>query len=230
MFQIRIAAVLATLLWLVGCAAPQQAAVPLAADYYKARTDKIAVAMTELPKADTSFPGADCLLCIAFASAANSALTKAVQAWSTNELKPLPGDLAASLRSKSQPVSLIAEPLKLADFPDRKDNEPGSANKDFSKLKASQGVDRLLVVQVHALGAWRNYSAYIPSGAPRAVLKAQAFIVDLTTQKYDWYQEFDLAQPAEGNWDEPPAFAGMTNAYFQVLENFKDQIKKAVTP
>src|SRR4029079_13742290 len=113
---------------------------------------------------------------------------------------------------------------ELDKFKDRPNPEAGFARKDFSALRASAGIDRLLVIHVAALGAWRNYSAYIPNGPPVAVFKAQAYIIDLVTHKYDWYQEFALSQAAEGPWAEPPKFPGLTNAYFQVLERGKDSI------
>jgi hypothetical protein len=220
----------ALVLLMQGCAAPRQQAVTLPTDYFSAKTDRIGVAMTVVPKPDTSFPGAGCLLCLATASAANGQMTKAVQTWPSDDVKPLKSELAALLKAKSQQTVELGEPIELDKLKDRPNPVAGFARKDFSALRASAGVDRLLVVQIAALGAWRNYSAYIPNGPPVAVFKAQAYIVDLTNHKYDWYQEFDISQAAEGPWDEPPKFPGLTNAYFQVLERGKDSIKKAIAP
>lgn len=221
-------ACLAAAALLGGCATAPQNPVPLAGDYFTspARTGRVGVLVAELPKPDTAFPGADCLLCLAAASLANGDLSKAVVAWPTEELASLKADLAAALRARGDEVVVIDEAPKLADLPDRNGAEPGFARKDFTAYKAKAGVDRLLVVDVQALGAWRNYAAYIPTGAPRAVFKAQAYLVDLSTHKLAWYERVDLGRPAEGNWDEPPAFPGMTNAYFQVLEEGKDAVKR----
>lgn len=209
-----------------GCAAPVQPPVGLASDYFSARSGRIGVAISELPAPDTAFPGADCLLCLAAASVANRELTTAVASWSTEDLKALKAELVAALSARGQQAQAIDEPLKMDAVPDRKDAEPGFARKDYAALGQRAGVQRLLVVDVGALGAWRNYAAYIPSGPPRAVFKAQAYIVDLATHKLEWYQRFDLARVAEGNWDEPPKFPGLTNAHFQVLEEAKDAIKR----
>jgi hypothetical protein len=217
-------------LLLQGCAAPRQASVQLPSDYFTSRTDRIGVAMSALPKPDTAFPGAGCLLCMATASAANGQMTKAVQAWPNDDVKPLKADVAKLLKAKAQQVVEIAEPIELDKMKDRANAEAGFSRKDFSSLRTSQGVDRLLVINVASLGAWRNYSAYIPNGPPVAVFKAQAYIVNLSTHKYDWYEEFDLTQAADGAWDEPPKFPGLTNAYFQLLERGMDSIKKAIAP
>jgi hypothetical protein len=214
----------ATLL-LAGCATPPQPPIYLADGFFAARSQRIGVAVSEIPQPDTVFPGAGCLLCLAAASLANSSLTGAVNTWKTDELRPLQGELVALLKARGQTVVAIEEPLKLKELPDRDSTQPNYARKDFSALKKA-GVERLLVVDFHALGAWRNYSAYIPTGAPRAVFKAEAYVVDLATHRLDWYQMIDLGRPADGSWDEPPKFPGLTNAYFQVLEEGKDRIKK----
>lgn len=213
-------------LLLSGCATAPQEHIGLAGDYFGTRSNRIGVAVVELPKPDTLFPGASCLLCLATASIANSEMTSAVRTWPTDDLKPLKGDLVQALVARGQLAVAIDDVLDLSAVPDRKSTEPGFARKDFSNWKTKE-VDRLLIVNLRALGAWRNYSAYIPTGAPQAVFKGEAYIVDLTTHKLDWYQTFDLARASEGNWDEPPKFPGLTNAYFQVLEEGKDAIKKA---
>lgn len=212
-----------------GCATPPQAPVPLGKDFYTGRTDRIGVVMAELPAPDTAFPGADCLLCLGVASLANSSLTTVVKAWPVDDLKALPDELAALLRARQQKVVMAPTPIKLSELPDRKP-EAGFARKDFSALKARLDVDRLLVVNVVALGAWRNYASYVPTGAPRAVVKGEAFIVNLADHKYDWYEVLDLSALAEGAWDEPPKFPGMTNAYFQTVEMTRDRVRKAIAP
>ena len=56
---------LLVVLILFGCATARQPPVSLAEGYFSTRADRIGVAMSEIPKPATSFPGADCLLCIA---------------------------------------------------------------------------------------------------------------------------------------------------------------------
>jgi hypothetical protein len=216
---------LATLL-LVGCATPPQAPIDLSDGFFAARSQRIGVAVSEIPQPATVFPGAGCLLCLAAASLAHSSLTDAVNAWKTDELRPLQGELVALLKARGQNVVAIEQPLKLQELPDRDGAQPNYARKDFSALKSKAGVESLLVVNFQALGAWRNYSAYIPTGAPRAVFKAEAYMVDLATHRLVWYQMIDLGRAADGSWDEPPKFPGLTNAYFQLLEEGKDRIKK----
>ena len=215
---------------LAGCASPVQTPVNLSADYFsagKAKTGKVGVVMSDLPKPDTQFPGAFCLLCMAVANGAHSALSKEVQAFSTAELQPLPADLAALLKKQGLDVVLINEPLKVADLPDLGASDPvNKARKNYASLKAKHGIDRLLVVHITSLGVWRSYSAYVPTDPPRAVLNGTVSMIDLSSHALEWYLPLAVSRAADGAWDEPPKFPGLSNAYYQVLETGMDMVKK----
>ena len=184
------------------------------------------VASTALPVPDTCFPGAHCLLCLATASMTNNAMTTAVRQWPTDDLKNLKEEVAALLRAQGQTVVVINEPIKVADLPARNAPQAGFAPKDFSSIKAPTKLDRLLVIEYRSLGAVRNYSAYIPTGAPRATFEAHAYIVDLSTHKFELYDMISRDSLVQGNWDESPKFPGLTNAYFTAIEEGKDAIKR----
>lgn len=211
---------------LPGCATPRQESVSLSADFFKAGSGKIGIVMPEVPKPDTFFPGADCLLCIAAASLNHRSLTSEVQTWSTDEFQSLKQEMQALLKAQGQQVVLINEPLKIQDLPDRKDAAPGLARKDFTSVQQRADVNRLLVIQLHQLGVRRQHSAYFPTGPASATLSAEAYLVDFPSHQLAWFERVDLLRNADGNWDEAPKFPGLTNAYFQILEQSKDQIKR----
>ncbi len=214
-------------LGLVACASvPQQPAVDLPADYFKQSPGRIGVVMAPVPAPDTQFPGADCLLCYATASAMNGSLTTAVKAWPVEDVSALKTEMVTLLRARGVQAIALDQPLQLDTLPDRQ-AELGFARKSFAALAKSASVDRLLVINVQALGAWRNYASYIPTGAPQAVFKGEAYLVDAGTDRLEWFDRIDLALAAEGEWDEAPKFPGLSNAYFQVLEKGKDRIKKS---
>lgn len=219
-----------TAMLLGGCATPAQRPIDLAANYFssgKSKTGKVGVVMAELPKPDTSFPGASCLLCLAVANGAHSALNSEVQTFSTAELKPLPSDMVALLKKQGLEAIHIDEPLKVDDLPDLGASDPqNKSRKNFASLKAKYNIDRLLVVQFTALGVWRSYSAYVPTDLPKAVVVGNASLIDLATHSLEWYLPVTISRAAEGNWDEPPKFPGLANAYYQVLETGMDVIKK----
>lgn len=215
---------------LFGCAAPVQQPVNLASNYFssaQAKGGRIGVVMSQLPKPDTQFPGAFCLLCMAVANGAHSTLSKEVQSFSTAELKPLPAELVTLLRKQGLDAMLIDEPLKLADLPDLGASDPANkTRKNFGALKAKHQLDRLLLVDISVLGVWRSYSAYVPQDVPKAVLMGSASLIDLSNHALEWFLPLSVSRAAEGTWDEPPNFPGLSNAYYQVLESGMDQVKK----
>jgi hypothetical protein len=213
----------------VGCATAPQAPVQLSPQSLSTKDAKIGVAMTAVPKVDTHLPGASCLLCIAFASAANSALTSHAQTLPQEGLPKLKDDLAESLRKKGLDVFVVPEELVVRNLPDFNSKEPNFSRKDFSALRDKYKVDKLLVVDLSLLGFERTYSAYIPTSDPKAVLRGTGYLVDLKTHALEWYAPVDVVRSADGKWDEPPKFPGLTNAYFQVVELGKDSFLKPLS-
>lgn len=183
--------------------------------------------MAELPKPDTAFPGANCLLCLGVANGMHSSLSKEVQTFSTAELKPLPHDVVALLKKRGLDAVLIDEPLKIDALPDLNAGDTvNKSRKNFTSLKAKYNIDRLVVIHFTALGVWRSYSAYVPTDPPKAVVVGSASLIDLATHSLEWYQPVTISRAADEDWDEPPKFPGLTNAYYQVLESGMDVIKK----
>jgi hypothetical protein len=171
----------AAAVFLAGCATPPQPPISLSKEAVGAKNARIGVAMVAVPKVDTHFPGAGCLLCMAFASASNSAITTQVRTLTPEDLPKLKQDAAERLRKKGTEVVVIDEDLKLDAFPDVSKAEPGKARKDFSSLKTRYKLDRLLVLQIEMLGVIRNYSAYVPTSDPKGVVTGTAYIVNLQT-------------------------------------------------
>ncbi|UUZ52371.1 hypothetical protein LP419_22885 [Massilia sp. H-1] len=63
--------------------------------------------MTALPKVDTEFPGAYCLLCMVAASATNSTLTAYTRTLPYEELPQLKDQLGAVLSKRGATVTMI---------------------------------------------------------------------------------------------------------------------------
>jgi len=209
-----------------GCATAPPTAQPLRSEALATQGTRIGVALSTLPKPDTQFPGASCLLCYATASAVNSSLTTQVRTFTTQDLVAVRDDLAKLLRERGMEPVLIAQEIDLERLPEGS-KDAGRARRDFTALRSAHKIDKLLVVQVDGLGVTRNYSAYVPTGDPRATLNGAGYIVDLATQKLDWYLPLAVSVPAADNkWDEPPKYPGVTNAYFQALEMAMDQLKQ----
>jgi hypothetical protein len=222
----RVLVLLAVAVLATGCVTPPQPPVALAPNALASSGGKIGVAMTALPKVETSFPGASCLLCVMFASAANSTLSTHTGTLTAEDLPKLKADTAQALRAKGAEVVLIEENLALEDLPSFDSKTPGFARKDHAALRQKYGIDKMLVINITSLGIWRYYSAYVATSDPKAVFIGTSYLVNLKTNAYEWYQPININRAAEGSWDEPPKFPGLTNAYFQAIEMGKDTILK----
>ncbi|WP_426189977.1 hypothetical protein [Massilia sp. DWR3-1-1] len=209
---------------LTACATPQ-APVGMGATTLTKPGSSYAVMMTTLAPSDTFFPGADCLLCIAAASVANSKLTAHTKTLAPGELAKLNVEVAEALRKKGATVTVV-DAFDIKSLPDAAKSAPNFARKDFSSLKAKYHVDKLLVIAVDATGFERRYATYIPSSDPKAKVGGVSYIVDLSTNAYEWYMPINVQKASDGAWDEPPTFPGLTNAYYQALEMTRDQVIK----
>jgi hypothetical protein len=210
-------------LW--GCASNPQQPVAFADNPLTAHSGRVGVVMTALPKVDTSFPGAYCLLCLAAASAANSSLTKHTHTLTGEDLLTLKEGIADRLRKKGVDATVIAENLNTSALKDFKGTGTNVAKKDFREFKDKYKVDRLVVIDVTTLGIMRNYTAYIPQGEPTANLVGTLSVINLSTNTYEFFAPINQSKGAEGKWDEPPDFPGLTNAYYAVVESGKTVIQ-----
>lgn len=210
------------------CASAPQAPVGLNAASSLASGTRVGVVLVNVPKPDTSFPGAGCLLCYAAAAAVNSSLTKQVQTWGTEDLVALRADATKALKAKGVTAVAVDEPVDLSNLP----KGPGGPNKpafDFGALGKKYAFDKALVIHLQSLGVSRAYSAYVPTDVPRSEVQGVVYLVDLASQTYEWYQPVKASRAAAGNWDEAPSFPGVTNAYYQAIEEARDAVLKPIS-
>jgi len=224
--RFRLAPVMAlALAMLGGCAStPTQTRLPMADTALKAEAGRVGVVMSPLPKVDTQFPGAGCLLCIAAASAMNSSLTDHVRTLPPEEVPALKERAASLIAAKGATPVPIEAALDVSKLPDFRSEARNMAHKDFRGLKDRHQIDKLMMIQINTIGMVRTYSAYVPTSEPKAVFNGTAYLVDLKTNALQWYHTFSITKAADGAWDEPPKFPRLTNAYFQALELGKDEV------
>jgi hypothetical protein len=96
--------------------------------------------------------------------------------------------------------------------------------KDFRALASKHQIDKLVVIDVSMLGVLREYAAYFPTSDPKAIVNGKGFVVNLSSNAYEWFMPFDIRRAADGSWDEGPKFPGLTNAYYQSIEEAKDLV------
>lgn len=213
-------------IFLGGCASKPQVPVALTEGTLSSSAGKVGVLMTPVPKVDTQFPGAGCLLCYAFASASNSSLTKYTQTLPNGDLAKIGEEIAATLTKKGIQATVVPDAVDLSKLPDATGSAPNIAKKDFSSLRTKYKLDKLVVINLVTVGYLRTYSSYIPTSDPKATVAGEGYMVDLKTNTYDWFLPVVVSKSADGPWDEPPKYPGLTNAYFQAIETSRDSILK----
>lgn len=210
--------------FLTGCATPPQAAVSMPYRPFAEPGLRIGVAMSRLPKVDTSFPGAEWPLCHAAAALANAKLTAHTRTLPADDLAGLKDDIAEVLKRKGQVAVVINEPIAVEQLPKTNSTVRNAAGRDYSSLQARYQLDKLLVVEVTEVGITRPYSSYIATGEPKGIVSAKTYMVDFMDNSYEWYVPVLQYKSAQGNWDEAPAFPGLSNAYFQAIEAARQAI------
>lgn len=208
-----------------GCATTPQQPISLAEGAI-IDTSTVGIVVSPIPKTQTAYPGAGCLLCLATASAMNSSLSDHISTLSAEDLKQVSIILHENLEKMGHQPVLIEEPFDVQGLEKLDSKEPDTAKFNFSRYGERYDVDFLLVIQLDFVGVQRNYASYIPKGDPQAVVMGVAYMVNLENHQYLWYKPLQIFQSAEGEWDEPPAFPGMTNAFYQALERAIDAVNE----
>jgi hypothetical protein len=224
--SLRVAPVLAAIaISVAGCATAPQPAIDFAPSAVE--SGKVGVAMTSLPAIETHTPGADCLLCLAAASMANSSLNAHAKTLPYEDLPKLKNDVAELLRKKGATVVVIDENIKVDALGDAKGEGQNIAKKDFTPLAQKYGIDKLVIINIALLGFERKYAGYLPTSDPKGILRGTGYMINLKSNAYEWYQPVEVIKSADKTWDEAPKYPGLTNAYFQALEMGKDSFLKA---
>jgi hypothetical protein len=185
--------------------------------------------MEPIPEPTMALPGAGCLLCILTATAASSTLTEQVKTFSSDELASLPSEVKTVLEVDKKNVSIVDAVIQIDELPDSEGGE-NKPRKNFTELAKKYNVDQLLVIDIDSHGATRPYSSYFPTGAPEASINGKAYIIDLKSNDYLWYLPLSMFKGAGGEtWDEAPEYPGITNSYYQILEEFRDGVLNAIS-
>lgn len=219
-------AVAICVLFVTGCASvPQQSSVNLDLNLIP-KEQKIGLYVSPIPKITTWFPGANCLLCMGAASLANSSLTKQVETFQAEELAKTQAAITQQLKAKGYDVVVISSLIPEKKLAKIKPAVGSTIAKNYSAYKTQHGVDQLLVVNFSTVGVVRQYSSYIPNGAPQATVAAQFYMIDVARNAYNLYSPINIVKSADGEWDAPPVFPAMTNAFYQSEEEAVDLLKK----
>lgn len=221
--RINLLSVLIITFALIGCASPPQKEIGLISQYISGASGKIGVITTKLPDVEVTFPGADCLLCVGVAMAAHSSLRDHAVNLKGSELRDLNNSIISRLNSKGLQAVNLGNQLEINKLETVKDLKDGYSKKDFSGYQ-KEGFSALIIIHYKELGFKRGYQNYFPIEPPKASLIAEAYMVQVSDNKLNWYTSINLSKGVVGDWDVPPRFPQLTNSYYSLVEEFKDKI------
>jgi hypothetical protein len=211
-------------LTLTGCAHVQPP-VPLDHQFWDAKETTVGVAINVVPEPVLALTGNQGLLDLAINKGVNSKLSDNVEKWQVRDLNTLPDAIVAKLQAKGYKAKRIDAPVDLNKFKETSFRE-GYTARDLTSIKATYGVDRLLLVNVMGTGATRSYYSVVPTSVPMAQVYGQGMVIDLADNRLLWFKPFAVVQAAQGEWDEPN-YANLTNAFYQAMDTSRQQM---ITP
>ncbi|HEY7986590.1 MAG TPA: hypothetical protein VIE17_06685 [Methylophilaceae bacterium] len=192
--------------------------VSLNPSFWQARDKPVGIATTVAQPPTAYMIGDQGLLDIVINRANAAKLMDHLAKLETPKLKSLPNDFGSQLQARGFKVVYITEPVdpeKLPKF-SGKSGTTQFAERDYRSFKEKrnfkeQGVDKLLVISVDAVGTIRSYWGFLPGGPPQADIALHGQLIDLNTNELLWYEKIAGVKAVPEPWDQEPAFPNVTD-------------------
>lgn len=213
---------------LASCAIAPQKPVVINNTYWDQQNQRVGVYVQPIEAPQFYTEGDVRLLDYAVISMAMATVKEHFAQLDTSDYELLRDDISSYFSQAGKMVKLISEDIKIDNLPSF--NDPNSndetyfASKDYSKLKEKLDVDQLLLIKARRVGLARPYASFVPMGDPRAIFELEGELVDLSNNQLLWYSTITSVGFSSGEWDEPPAYPGLTNAFYASLESVKQKV------
>jgi hypothetical protein len=210
---------------LTGCGTIQKP-VALKPTFWEQRQAVVGIALAPVGKPTAQMLGNQGLLDIAINTANAKAMVERMESTEFKRLAAIPANIGGHLKDRGFAVKLLDQPVdqaKLADF-------TGGENftrKDFRSL-ASQGIERLLLIEVVQYGTSRSYYGFIPLGAPTANMVLRGSLIDLKTNELLWYQTYSTIRAVSDPWDQAPNYTNVIESVTANIDAGAVQIERAL--
>lgn len=210
-----------------GCATVKQERIDFSKSNISLNNPKIAVVQTPIPDITVNFPGADCLLCIGVAVAVHSDFRSYASKVSTVELNDIRQKIIAKMNQQGLNVSNSSLMIDVKKLENVNEKKLGFAFKDFSKINAN-GYGKLVIIDIKEIGFKRSYQSYVPLEPMKTNLVAEVYMVNIADNKLEWFNSVSLSKSTSGDWNNKPNYPEITNAYYSMIEEFKDSIIETI--
>ena len=197
---------------LTGCATVQKP-IPATSALFDNKDRTVAIAIEKMPEPGQVMLGNQGLLDIVINRANAKAIVDRLQKQDFKMVSGLPESFHTGLESRQIKVVMITEPIDTEAMPKFTEGSgDGVALRDYRPLAKKYNADKLLLVTARSLGTVRNYYGFLPLGAPRAYVALTGQLVNLSTNRLEWYEKVDTYADATGEWDQSPEYDNLMRA------------------
>ena len=182
-------------------------------------TAVVGVAVAVLPVAAVYKDGQQGLLDMAINEAAAGDLAAHLETLDVSRFRQTADVVMAKLRARGLQTVKIEQPIDPAQFPERSAGGDGKqfADRDYSSLERSTGIQRLVLLRLASVGTTRSYFGFVPTSAPHGYARATGQMIDLQTGQLLWSAASTRRQDVIDEWDQPPSFPNVDRAIAEAL-------------
>lgn len=197
---------------LAGCATVQKP-IPATGALFDNKDRPVAIAIEKLPEPGQVMLGNQGLLDVVINRANAKAIVERLQKQDFTTVSGLPEAFRQGLGSRQIPVVMVAEPIDTESMPKYTEGSgEGVALRDYRPLAKKYKADKLLLVTARSLGTVRTYYGFLPTGAPEGYVALTGQLIDLSTNRLEWYERVDVRANAMGDWDQAPEYDNLMRA------------------
>ncbi len=201
---------------LSGCVSPE---VALQQSFWKNKDQKIIVATATTDGAELYQAGDEGLLDVAINGGVTSQFNRYLQNYTMDWMRVMQIEFIARLASNNMNAKAYFTPIDLRTLTATNGNYSKIASKNFMPLRVALGNNKMLLISINEYGAVRDYYAFIPLDAPKAVCNIEGRLVDLTNNRILWRHKESKVLAVEGDWDQPPRYGNFTKALVKVTSS-----------
>lgn len=196
--------------FLSACAAEKN--IPMDASFWNKKSHhKVAVVSTKAPKAEVLTVGNQGILDMAINHAMAKNLSARLDQVDSNWYATLPNEMGNKLKSHKMTTVILSD----LNF---------HKNEDLLNAANGQGADQILVIRLNGVGTIRQYTGFIPLGAPKAYVVLKGELFDASSKAVLWRHLVDVKVPVEGEWDQAPNYPNVMLALNQAIATSRQEI------
>ncbi|RZT36861.1 hypothetical protein [Cupriavidus agavae] len=197
---------------LSGCAVVQKP-IPATSAIFEQKESTVVVAIEKMPEPGQVMLGSQGLLDIVINRANAKAIVDRLQTQDFSQVSGLPQSFRSGLESRQIKVVMIDAALDTETMPKFTEGSgEGIALRDYRPLAKQYKADKLLLITPRSLGTVRSYYGFMPLGAPMGYIALTGQLVNLSTNKLEWYDRVEVQTAALGEWDQAPEYDNLMKA------------------